>query len=89
MPASPKLDWALASYSYRAAQDDPQSALSWAESINNQRIRARMTEQVAANWKLQDPKGFQEYLDRNDFSTEEKTRLSNAVVWSRGHPGSD
>ncbi len=88
LPASPELDWAVASYTFRAAQEDPQSAITWAESINNERMRLRMTEQVAANWKQQDPDGFQGYLDDSDFSDEDKERLSKARAWGRGHPGS-
>ncbi len=89
MPASAELDWAVASYTFRAAQEDPESAISWAESINNDRMRDRMTEQVAANWKQQDPQAFQQYLDDSDFSDEDKERLSSARAWGgRGHPGS-
>lgn len=88
LPASPELDWAVASYTFRAAQEDPQSAISWAESISNERMRLRMTEQVAANWKQQDPESFQQYLDAGDFSDEDKKRLNNARAWGRGHPGS-
>ncbi|MGB0259507.1 MAG: hypothetical protein ACPGES_12720 [Coraliomargarita sp.] len=90
MPASPELDWAVASYTYRAAQEDPESAISWAESITNEHMRERMTEQVAANWKKQDPEAFQVYLDSSDLSDKRKEQLNSARVWSFGsaHPGS-
>ncbi len=86
LPASPELDRAVATYTYRAAQEDPPTAMSWAESINNANMRNRMMQQVAANWKNDDPKGFTSYLDNSDLNEEQREKLETAKSWhSSGH----
>ncbi|MFT6235158.1 MAG: Rod binding domain-containing protein [Lentimonas sp.] len=86
LPASPELDRAVATYTYRAAQEDPPSAMSWAESINNPSMRNRMMQQVAANWKNDDPEGFTSYLDNSELSQKEREQLETAKSWhSSGH----
>jgi hypothetical protein len=86
LPASPELDRAVATYTYRAAQEDPPTAMSWAESINNASIRERMMLQVAANWKNYDPQGFTNYLDNSDLNEKEREQLKIAKSWhSFGH----
>ena len=84
LPASPELDRAVATYAFRAAQEDPPAAMSWAESITSDRMRSRMMEQVAANWKNDDPEGFTTYLDNSDLSDEARQELENAKSWDRG-----
>ena len=86
LPASPELDRAVATYTYRAAQEDPPTAMSWAESINNANMRNRMMQQVAANWKNDDPEGFTSYLDNSDLNEKEREKLETAKSWhSSGH----
>ena len=86
LPAAPELDRAVATYTYRAAQEDPPTAMSWAESINNANMRNRMMQQVAANWKNDDPEGFTSYLDNSDLNEKEREKLETAKSWhSSGH----
>lgn len=91
LDASPELDRAVATYTYRAAQEDPSTAMTWAESITSENMRERMVQQVAANWKSEDPEGFTTYLDNSDLSAEEREKLESARSWGgggRGGPGS-
>ena len=81
LPASPELDRAVATYTYRAAQEDPPTAMSWAESISNDRMRSKMMEQVAANWKTEDAQSFTNYLDKSDLSEKEREQLESAKSW--------
>jgi hypothetical protein len=85
LPTSPDLDRAIATYTYRASQEDPQAAMSWAESINNTNMRNKMMQQVAANWKIDDPQGFINYLDNSKLNTEVRKELESAKSW---HPRS-
>lgn len=85
LPASPELDRAVASYTFRAAQEDPANAMSWAESISNERMQGYLMERVAANWKDQDPSAFAGYLESAKYSEEVRERLENATY--RGGPG--
>ena len=39
LPASPELDRAVISYTFRAAEEDPETAMSWAQSIEDDRRR--------------------------------------------------
>jgi len=81
LPPSPELDRAVATYTYRAAQEDPPTAMSWAESISNANIRNRMMQQVAANWKNDDPKSFTSYLDNSELNEKEREQLETAKSW--------
>ncbi|MEC7231240.1 MAG: hypothetical protein VXV91_08600, partial [Verrucomicrobiota bacterium] len=47
LPASPELDRAVISYTFRAAEEDPETAMSWAQSIEDDRRRTWMMERVA------------------------------------------
>jgi hypothetical protein len=87
LPASPELDRAVATYTFRAAQEDPPAAMSWAESISNEKIRDRMIQQVAASWKSDDPEGFTTYLDSSDLSDDERKQLESARSWKSGGGG--
>ncbi|MGB1127643.1 MAG: hypothetical protein ACPG3X_04655 [Opitutales bacterium] len=77
-PDSPALDRAVMSYTYRAAQEDPAKAMTWAESIDNKWMRERMMQHVAGSWKADDPEAFKSYLDVSNLNDEEKKRLSEA-----------
>lgn len=87
LEASPELDRAVATYTMRASEEDPSTAMSWAESISSDRVRERMIEQVAANWKSTDPEGFTEYLDASDLSDAERESLESARSWEGGRGG--
>lgn len=87
LPSSPELDRAVMSYTFRAAQEDPANAMSWAESITSDGMRTRMMERVAGTWKADDPEGFQTYLDSADFSEEQRELLQNAREGGGGMGG--
>ncbi|MFU8848190.1 MAG: hypothetical protein ACNA77_05675 [Opitutales bacterium] len=77
-PSSPALDRAVMSYTYRAAQEDPASAMTWAESIDNDWMRTRMMQHVAANWREEDQESFQSYLNSSEFDEAQKKQLEEA-----------
>jgi hypothetical protein len=78
LPSSPELDRAVASYTYQAAQEDPQSAMSWAESISSDWLRTRMMERVAAEWKSTDTAQFESYLQSSGLTLEQQQQLLQA-----------
>jgi hypothetical protein len=85
LPPSPELDRAVISYTFRAAEQDPETAMTWAESIEDDRRRTWMMERVAATWKEQDGESFKSYLDNSELSDEQRSTLENAQ--NRGGPG--
>ncbi|HAV11989.1 MAG TPA: hypothetical protein DCX06_00625 [Opitutae bacterium] len=85
LPASPELDRAVANYTFRAAQEDPANAMSWAESVSNDRMRNRLMESVAGSWKSEDPAAFEQYLESAELTAEQKEQLLNAE--NRGYGG--
>lgn len=87
LPDSPELDRAVMNYTQRAAQEDPETAMSWAESINSDWMRTRTMERVAGSWKAADPEAFESYLANSDFSDEQKQRLQNASEGRGGRRG--
>ena len=87
---SPELDRAVVSYTFRAAEEDPETAMSWAESIEDDRRRTWMMERVAGTWKEQSPETFEAYIADADLTAEQIETLSNATTGGgdrRGGPG--
>lgn len=78
LPPSPELDRAVVSYTFRAAEEDPETAMTWAESVDNDRRRTWIMERVAATWKEQDAESFSEYLDNSDLTAEQRKTLEEA-----------
>ncbi|MEM8867167.1 MAG: hypothetical protein AAGC73_02760 [Verrucomicrobiota bacterium] len=78
LPQTPELDRAVASYTYRAAEEDPSSAMSWAESISNDGMRTRTMERVAYTWRLSDPEAFEGFLSSSEFTEEQAKALREA-----------
>lgn len=83
-PASDALDRAVMSYTYRAAQEDPASAMTWAQSIGNNWMRTRMMRHVAGNWKNDNPEAFQEFIENADMNDDEKKSLEAAEASTGG-----
>ncbi len=88
LPASPELDRAVISYTFRAAEEDPGTAMTWAESIENDRRRSWMMERVAATWKQQDSDSFKAYLDNSNLNQEQRKKLEEAQNNRGGWGGS-
>lgn len=84
LPDSPELDRAVASYAFRAAEEDPEAAMTWAGSIKDDRRRSWMMERVAGTWKEQDSESFESYLNNSDFTEEQRSRMENARSGGRG-----
>jgi hypothetical protein len=87
LPPSPELDRAVISYTFRAAEEDPKTAMTWAESIEDERRRMWMMERVAATWKSQAPESFVNYLGASDLTDEQRERLGNAQLNRGGRWG--
>lgn len=83
-PTSPALDRAVMSYTYRAVQEDPESAMTWAESIDNDWMRNRMMQHVAGTWKNDDPDSFRSYLDKSEFNEDQKKKLEESSPMNGG-----
>jgi len=90
LPASPELDRAVASYTFRAAQEDAATAMTWAESVTDDRMRTRIMQSVAGSWKEQDSEAFESYLDTSGLDEEQKKLLQEARPsgrWGGGYRG--
>ncbi len=61
----------------RAAEEDPEAALSWAESIENEGMRWRSLRRITLVYREQDPEGFEGWLGASGMSEEEKTAMRN------------
>jgi len=83
-PASDALDRAVMSYTYRAAQEDPASAMTWAQSIGNGWMRNRMMSHVAGNWKNDDPQAFQSFIETAEIEDDQKKKLQEAEASTGG-----
>lgn len=84
LPLSDTLDRAVASYTFRAAQEDPATAFTWAESIVDDGFRERLMQRVASEWKSTDPASFTTYIEASDLSAEQKKALIEVQASSGG-----
>ena len=69
---------------------EAETAMTWAESIEDERRRMWMMERVAATWKSQAPESFVNYLGASDLTDEQRERLGNAQLnrgarWGHRH----
>jgi len=80
LPASPELDRAVGIYSMRAAQDDPEIALGWAKSVNDDRQRERLESRILPLLREQDTEAFEAYLTDSSYSDEQKQQLRDAEI---------
>ena len=67
-------------------EEDPKTAMTWAQSVDNDDRRSWIMERVASRWKEEDEAGFTNYLDNSDFNEEQRERLKNAQSRWRGGP---
>lgn len=82
---SPEIDRAVVVFAFHASQEDPEMAMSWAESISDEKMRNKMTKQVASSWKRNDIESFNTYLANSEHLSEEaKDTLRKAPVWRGG-----
>lgn len=66
LPASQSLDRAVISYTQQAALEDPEMAMSWAESITNDKMRQRTINSVIKSWEQTDADALKRYLEANE-----------------------
>lgn len=87
LPASSDLDRTVGTYTRYAAREDPANAMTWAESIYDDRGRTRMMQYVASTWKSEEPEAFEEYLNTSGLSEEEKVALQESNFGGGGRGG--
>lgn len=83
-PSSPEMDRAVGIFSMRAAQDDPQNALTWAQSVSDDRTRQRLENQIIPMFREQDPQAFEDYLADSDYSDDKKQQYRELEVRDGG-----
>jgi hypothetical protein len=64
-PASPELDRSVAEYSREVADVDPEGAMSFAISVNDERLREDTIRRVARNWQRSSPEDYQVWAEAN------------------------
>lgn len=70
-PASPELDRSVAEYSREVADVDPVGAMSFAVSVNDDRLRADTIRRVARDWQRRDKEAYQAWAEANpEFAPE-------------------
>lgn len=64
-PASPELDRSVAEYSREAVKVDPEGAMSFAVSVNDDRLRTDTINRVARDWKRASPEAYAVWAEAN------------------------
>lgn len=76
---SPELDRATLMLVYRAGNEDPAGAFTWAQSVNDPGIRMRALQTVASNWKAQDEAAFNTFIGKTQGLTEEELKIMESA----------
>jgi len=76
---SPDLDRATLMLVYRAGDEDPAGAFTWAQSVNDQGLRNRALRVVASNWKAKDDAGFSNFISQDQGLSEEELQLMQSA----------
>ncbi|WP_269539220.1 hypothetical protein [Cerasicoccus fimbriatus] len=87
LPQTPELDRAVGIFSMRAAQDDPATALTWANSISNEQSRDRLESMILPMLREQDNEAFEAYLADSDYSDDKKQQFREQPVREGGYRG--
>ena len=69
------------------SREDPEVALQWAGSIQDEELRQRSTIEVARTWYRQDAETIKEWLPDSGLSEEEQKAVTNPSRrdhWGRG-----
>ncbi|WP_309398455.1 hypothetical protein [Cerasicoccus maritimus] len=64
-PPSPELDRAVAEYSREAARVDPDAAMTYAMSVNDDGMRSQAVQQVARQWNRNAPEAYAKWAADN------------------------
>ncbi len=83
-PPSPEIDRAAALYSMRAAEDDPDAAMSWAQSIEREGLRDRLSVRIGAIWRESDPESFNNFLRSGEIDEALAERIERTEGRSGG-----
>lgn len=74
-PEGATKDQLVSSYSTSIVRHDPDMAIQWATSINDEKARSRAMEQIARSWLHIDRSAAREWINSAPFSNQTKERL--------------
>ena len=83
LPAEPSLDPAVDAFARRISDDDPQGALSWAESIIDPDLRTQSVTNVGQEWYRQDPEAATQWVENSQLPSEVQAAIVNPPPESR------
>ncbi|MFP6874372.1 MAG: hypothetical protein VCA55_12800 [Verrucomicrobiales bacterium] len=76
----PDADQAIAALARQIVHRDPESAFSWASTINNRVMREQTVASVFAQWAIRYPQAASKRLNEADFPAEQMSKLRLMVV---------
>lgn len=74
-PAGPAKDASLRTFANQMADDDPQSAMAWANNISDAREKQRAMEQVARQWVRSEPEAARAWISNSSLPPDVRERL--------------
>ena len=82
MEASPVRDSAVEGFTERLAREDPQSAVTWAATIQDEGMRNEALTDTARSWYRQDEAAASAWLETSGLSEDAQTKVTLSF-WSR------
>ena len=84
MPDSAVKDSAIQGFSTELVRDDPQSAATWAATINDEALRGETLERIGREWYRSDRTAAEEWLATSGLSEEQQQQVKERRDWRRG-----
>ncbi|MFB3118788.1 MAG: hypothetical protein ACE1ZP_08470, partial [Myxococcota bacterium] len=80
---NPALDPAIEEAVRRLLPSAPDSALAWAQRLDNESARHAQSVRVGTRWRSKDPEAFDEWLKENDLPEETRQKILGAPPQQR------
>lgn len=83
----PGVDQAVGAFASQIVDDDPETAVAWAETIEDEALRTSSLTDVVQRWMRQDPQSAQTWVESANVSDETKTAMLEPPQRRRGRFG--
>jgi hypothetical protein len=76
-PQAPEMDEPRRTFAWEIREKDPESAVAWAGTVQDQKQRDRLMVELLRDWSRRDKSAAQGYMQRNNWPPETQSKVFN------------
>ena len=76
LPDSPTKDYAVSAFAREISREDPEVAMQWATSIQDEASCVSTLESIARNWYRQDQEAAQQWIEQSNLPRESVEKIT-------------